>query len=973
MLISLAAFAIPVAGAFLFPDALQDYEALLWLLALVPAFLLAYDRGWGGVATALAAGMALLSLTYAYVEATGRAVPSLLFAVVVAYLVLALGIGWLTERLRGRTGGAQSLSDPLTGLAGRGYAEFFLEKEFAAAERGRPLAIVLFGIDDADGYRQRHGDGMTDRAIRTIGEVLAQGTRKMNLSARYDTDRFLCILGVCDEEGAVTFSLRLQDLLREAGPLGDVALPTLSAGIAAYRPDTTGAAELISCAERARRQAVADGGDRVRVFGRGFSSRRGARFPEGATAAPAAHVTPRDERTPIGTGRLAFVFAADPGTRERLLRFLEREAFRVTAGSSLSDGVALLRRDYDLVFTDLGSTRPVLQLIREIRARSPATRILGILAIDGRDLVQDVVSTRVDGYFHPLIEPESMRDRLVELLDERDWILEASILNQQLAEELRATSRAAQEARKESEQAIRQSEEYFRALIENSADIIAVVNPDATIRYVSPAIERVLGRTPEGLFGGGAFDFVHPDDQPPAKELFARVLAEPGATRQTDIRARHEDGGWRVLEIAVSNLLNAPSVGGLVVNARDITDRRTAERALLESQELLARSQKMDAIGRLAGGVAHDFNNLLTAIQGHAELLLADLPADSPIQPDLREIAEAARRATALTRQLLAFSRKQVLQPRVLDINAVVGELEKILRRLIGEDVSLDIELDDDAGFCQIDPTQIEQVLINLAVNARDAMPQGGKLSIRTGSQRVTRNEAAARDLEPGVYVVVTVSDTGHGIEPDIIAKIFEPFFTTKEHGKGTGLGLSTAYGIVKQSAGHIQVDSRPGRGATFHVYLPRVPAAPARAAAETAELTVSPRGAESILLVEDETGVRNLALRVLRRGGYDVSVAPDGVEAVALIEQREAPFDLLLTDVVMPRMGGKELADRASAIMPRIRILFMSGYNEEAVAQHGVLTEGTHFLEKPFSPDVLLRKVRAALDEVDLSLRDVT
>jgi len=367
----------------------------------------------------------------------------------------------------------------------------------------------------------------------------------------------------------------------------------------------------------------------------------------------------------------------------------------------------------------------------------------------------------------------------------------------------------------------------------------------------------------------------------------------------------------------------------------------------------------------LAGGVAHDFNNLLGVITGYADLLQKDIGPQHPGARRLDEIRKGADRAAALTRQLLAFSRKQVLQPRVLDLNAVVGDMEKMLGRLIGEDIQVIAKLGTDLGRVKADPGQMEQVIVNLAVNARDAMPQGGKLILETTNAELDesyrRTHPGAR---PGPYVRLAVSDTGHGIDAATLPRIFEPFFTTKEQGKGTGLGLSTVYGIVKQSGGYIMVYSEPRRGSTFKVYLPRVDEE-AQAATEAEGAPEPPaRASETILLVEDEKALREMIRELLEEGGYTVLEGGSPEEALAAARSHRGPIHLMLTDVVMPRMGGRDLAAELSALRPGLRVLYMSGYTDSAIIHHGVLDAGTHFLQKPFTAHALLRKVRAVLDE---------
>ncbi|OLC71983.1 MAG: hypothetical protein AUH78_17050 [Gemmatimonadetes bacterium 13_1_40CM_4_69_8] len=371
----------------------------------------------------------------------------------------------------------------------------------------------------------------------------------------------------------------------------------------------------------------------------------------------------------------------------------------------------------------------------------------------------------------------------------------------------------------------------------------------------------------------------------------------------------------------------------------------------------------MEAVGRLAGGIAHDFNNLLTAILGSADLLLDTLSPDAPEREDLDEIRKAAKRAADLTRQLLAFSRQQLLAPQVLDVNALLTNLEKLLRRLIGEHIELRTALAPNVGAVQADPGQLEQVIVNLAVNARDAMPQGGQLTIETANAELDEAYAAEHfPARPGSYVLLAVTDTGTGMDAQTKSHIFEPFFTTKEKGKGTGLGLATVYGIVKQSDGYIWVYSEPGHGTSFKIYLPRVAEAPGPARPGF-ELSASVRGSETVFVVEDDEMVRALIRRMLETRGYTVLLAPHGDEALQLLERHPGRVDLLMTDVVMPGMSGRDLADRVAERRPGIKVLYLSGYTDDAIVRHGVLEPGIAFLQKPFSADALARKVREVLD----------
>jgi signal transduction histidine kinase len=434
---------------------------------------------------------------------------------------------------------------------------------------------------------------------------------------------------------------------------------------------------------------------------------------------------------------------------------------------------------------------------------------------------------------------------------------------------------------------------------------------------------------------------------------------------EVEYRMMASDGHAVWIRDTVSLIVENKKVAKLRGLMVDITEKKAAEEALRRSEEQLRQSQKMEAIGRLAGGIAHDFNNLLTAITGYGDLLLRGLGKKHKLRREAMEISKAAQRAADLTGQLLAFSRQQVLRPRIIDLNAVVTDMEMMLRRVIGEHIKLITRLDSDLGAVKADPGQMHQVLLNLVVNARDAMPEGGEAVIETAAVTLSKSYADEHPgVEPGSYVRLSVSDSGTGIDEETQGRLFEPFFTTKEQGKGTGLGLSTVYGIVRQSGGHISVDSQLGKGSTFKILLPWVEKEMVEPLpTEKDAIPESSPGTEKVLLVEDDESVRELASEILQMNGYEVIEACHGVEALAIFEAQEKPVDMLVTDLIMPQMGGRDLAKQLVPKNPGLKVLFLSGYTDSAVVRQGLLEPGSFFLQKPFTPAELAYKVRQALD----------
>ncbi|MEO8199968.1 MAG: PAS domain S-box protein [Gemmatimonadota bacterium] len=637
----------------------------------------------------------------------------------------------------------------------------------------------------------------------------------------------------------------------------------------------------------------------------------------------------------------------DSGLLERSIRhaidrsqhFLElrrsEERFRVLV-ENLTDGITLLGRDGTVLF-----------------ASRSTTSILGYE-------VAELIGRNVFEFMHPDDMAPSMR-RFSDSLGKagapitaeyryrrRDgtWRhIEAVMVNRLEEPAVRAVVATIRDVseRKQGERGLLEREQQFRALFDSALDSMVLVGDDRRFLDANPAACELFRLPRETLLTQVIDRFCPPDF--PVTERWTSFI-EDGEFKGDfvlllDSRTRRE-----VELSARAHVLP----GRHLLVARDVTERN-------EMENRLRQAAKMEAVGRLAGGIAHDFNNLLTAILGCCELLGLELQDLPDTWEDLDEIKRAATRAGALTQQLLAFSRRQVLNPKVLDLNNEVEGIRRMLGRLIGEDIELMARLDPHTGRIRADPSQLEQIVLNLAINARDAMPEGGTLSIETGNAEPPEEWANP----PEQCVMLTVRDSGTGIDENIQPHIFEPFFTTKELGKGTGLGLATVYGIVKQSGGYITVESAPGKGATFRIFLPRVDGS-IELQGKTGPLGVLARGSETILLVEDEVAVRRLARRVLRQQGYVVIEASSGREALRLAAEHPSQLDLLLTDVVMPGMSGPELAEQLRKEQPSLRVLYMSGYADEALGHHGVLRDGLAFLQKPFSPQDLTRRIRESL-----------
>jgi two-component system, cell cycle sensor histidine kinase and response regulator CckA len=512
----------------------------------------------------------------------------------------------------------------------------------------------------------------------------------------------------------------------------------------------------------------------------------------------------------------------------------------------------------------------------------------------------------------------------------------------------------------EAKEALKRSEERFKALVQNSYDVVSVADENSKIQYISPSIMRILGIDAEDFVGKIGFDFVHPDDVEKATAHHKLAGETVDDTIALEIRARHADGTWRWLEITSHNQLDNPAINGIVTHVRDITDRKEAEATSKLLEDQLRQSQKLEAVGQLAGGVAHDFNNLLSVIQNYAKFVLQDMAGDDPNREDMGEIVTASERAANLTRQLLTFSRKDVVRPEEWELNEIVSDMGKMLNRTIPENINIGLRLSSRSGHVLIDRGQLEQVIMNIAVNARDAMPNGGDFTIATSDVEIEDNFPVT-DMAPGHYVRLSMIDSGCGMDQQTSSRVFEPFFTTKARGSGTGLGLATVYGIVQHSGGQISVTSGEGIGTRFDIYLPRCEVS-TPTEKTPAEETSHAAGGERILVAEDEVGVRGIVERILTHAGYDVLVAASGEEAFDIAMRHDGTIDLLLTDMVMPQMSGTELSSK----LPNVPVVFMSGYSEDMVSgsSEELPTAEDEYVQKPFSPETILGAIRNVLDK---------
>ena len=636
-----------------------------------------------------------------------------------------------------------------------------------------------------------------------------------------------------------------------------------------------------------------------------------------------------------GSARRVILVDDDLGMRETLADVLRVKGYHVEAAASGRDALKQLAADpFDVAVVDIKLPDiSGLGLLEEIKRTSPRTEVVFVTAFASVATATQAVNGAAFAY---VTKPFEM-DQLLATL-------------RRAAEKVEMA-----EARRVADDALRESEERFRATFEQAAVGIAHIGEDGAFIRVNQRLCDIYGFTREEMLGRTFKELVDPEDLDDILELRRRMFANKIPMYTAEVRCRHKNGATVWVGVTASAVRDGTGEPKYSIGAiQDITERKRLEQELLHSQ-------RMEGVGQLAGGIAHDFNNLLTVISGRSELLLDQLDAADPIRRELDLIYKTTGRAAALTRQLLAFSRKQVFQSKVLDLNELVQGATALLKRIIGEHVELVFIPAAGLGRVRVDPSQLEQVVVNLAVNARDAMPDGGKLTI--GTANTALDERYAREhvgVHPGPYVQLTVSDTGVGMDAATRARIFEPFFTTKGPGKGTGLGLSTVYGIVKQSGGHIRVYSEPGRGTTLKVYLPQTDRERETVPDPGAGM---PAGTETILVVEDEAEVRALAHEILEGLGYTVVVASTATDALLIAQRQVGLIDLLLTDVVMPRMSGRALAETLGEMRPEMKVLFMSGYTDDAIIRHGVLEEGVAFLEKPFTAAALARKVRAVLD----------
>jgi two-component system cell cycle sensor histidine kinase/response regulator CckA len=578
-------------------------------------------------------------------------------------------------------------------------------------------------------------------------------------------------------------------------------------------------------------------------------------------------------------------------------------------------------------------------LERAVKGETPSFGQWGIVAKDGRRILLEVSSQLIYQDGEPVVVQGIARD-----------ITE----------------------RKGAEEALRESEKRYRLLAENVTDVIWITDLDLRYTYVSPSVNRLRGVTVEEAMAERLEQTLTPRSLEVAQATLAEELSkeripqeDPRRSRTLELEQICKDGSAIWTEVRATFLRDSEGrPSGLLGITRDISERKQAEQERMHLEEELRQAQKMEAVGRLAGGIAHDFNNIVMVINGYAQLVLRKLSPRHPLRQSINEIRRAGERAARLTGQLLAFSRRQILVPEILNLNSIVAGAEEMLRRVIGEDVELVIRQGHKLAKVLADPGQMTQVLVNVVLNARDAMPRGGRLTIETANVDLREGEIGELPgAAPGPYVMLAVSDTGVGMSKEVMDHMFEPFFTTKEPRRGTGLGLATVYGIVKQSGGYVWAHSEPGQGSTFRVYLPRAQVSPGKPAARPTKGGLT-KGRETILVVEDELPVRQVIAQALRSCGYKVLEAGSGGQAMHCLSQYGGPLHLVLTDLVMPRMSGREVGDNLRTLYPEVKVLFMSGYTDEALLGHGISDAPASFLQKPFTVEALTQMVRNVLKQ---------
>ncbi len=596
-----------------------------------------------------------------------------------------------------------------------------------------------------------------------------------------------------------------------------------------------------------------------------------------------------------------------------------------------------------------------------------------VLLIDGSKVKREKIKSILDNPRWEFVEAES-GEKVFDQIQDHEFAM--VVLDWELFEKMETWKRHGDMlefqdiiVRKNEEGHLRRSEDRYRRLFETAQDGILILDGEGgQIVDANPFLTQFLGYSREELLGKQLWEIGLFQDIAANREAF-KTLKENGYIRYDDLPLKTKQGGSLAVEF-VSNTYDVDHQKVIQCNIRDITERRRAEKALTISEEALRQSKKLEALGKLAGGIAHDFNNVLTAINGYADLSLFMVPPNGAVHDNLNEILKAGERATALTRQLLAFSRQQILAPKVLGLNAIISDMHDMMKRLIGDAITIREDLEPNLGRVKVDRVQMQQLLMNLVINARDSMAQGGEITISTQNLDLGREYAAQHpDVATGAYVMLSMRDVGAGMNADVKARIFDPFFTTKPLGKGTGMGLATVQGIVEQSQGHITVESSPGLGSTFRIYLPRTEKKEERSTIIPVAVAAASHGSETVLLAEDEPMVSSFIRKTLELYGYRVLEAKDGISALAMLKAHDGDIGLLLTDLMMPNMGGRELAKSFLELRPESHVLFMSGYTDDITTQQNLIEQGERFIQKPFSAAQLTSVVREVLDKhVDLT-----